>query len=105
MQANHNPQIQAGWELFLNLVVDTESADDLAALCDFLLTPEECESLGLRVSLIRELLDARLTQREISKELGVSIAKITRGSNALKRITPKLRERLLCVLCDSSEKK
>jgi TrpR family trp operon transcriptional repressor len=62
-------------------------------LC-FLFTAEERSSLETRCLIIKALLDQKRTQREISEDLNVSIAKITRGSNELKRISPKLREYL-----------
>ena len=53
----------------------------------------------MRYSIIHELIKQEKTQREIAKELNVSIAKISRGSNELKRIDKKLltylKEKLL----------
>ena len=62
----------------------------LSQLFDLLLTPEEKESLALRCLIIEELLKQKKTQRDIAKDLQVSIAKITRGSNELKRMPDKL---------------
>lgn len=50
-------------------------------LCD-LCTPQELETMTERIHLIRELVKGT-PQREISKKLGISISKITRGSRAL----------------------
>ena len=36
-------------------------------------------------------IEEKMTQRDMSETLGVSIAKITRGSNALKMLDPKLK--------------
>jgi TrpR family trp operon transcriptional repressor len=44
----------------------------------------------MRCLIIRDLLMQEQTQREIAKNLNVSIAKITRGSNELKRIKDPL---------------
>ena len=81
----------------------TNSLDDLIALIlssknkklctqllEFFLTPEEKSDLELRVILIKALLEGKMTQRQIASEYNISIAKITRGSNELKRIDPKL---------------
>ena len=67
---------------------------ELAEFYDLFLTLEEKKDLALRLLLVRALLDEELTQREIAQELGVSIAKITRGSNALKITKKKLKERI-----------
>ena len=49
-----------------------------------LLTPKELEAVGMRWQLVKEI-KAGTTQREISKELGLSLCKITRGSRELKK--------------------
>ena len=49
-----------------------------------LLSPKELESVVERLQIVK-MLHQRIPQREISAQLGVSIAKITRGSKALKR--------------------
>lgn len=59
---------------------------NLMALLDLLLTPEEKHDLGMRYWIIKELRAGKKTQREMARELNVSVAKITRGSNELKRI-------------------
>ncbi len=46
------------------------------------LTPKEIEKLEVRVALI-DLLLRGVPQREISKRLGISFSKITRGSHEL----------------------
>lgn len=57
---------------------------------DLFFTLEEKAILVSRLSIIKELLDRKLSQREISKKLKTSISKITRGSNALKSANKKL---------------
>lgn len=54
----------------------------LRELLKDLLTPQEFEEIATRWQLI-QLLDTGMPQREISKKLGVSISKITRGSREL----------------------
>lgn len=56
-----------------------------------LFTPSELEDLNKRLDLITALIKNEETQREIAKNHEVSIAKITRGSNALKISSPELR--------------
>lgn len=79
-----------GWHCFLNLCLATQDEKMLSDLFDLLLTPEEKSSLETRCLIIKALLEKNKPQRQISQDLNVSIAKITRGSNELKRIPSKL---------------
>ena len=79
------------WKSFLNLCLKAKNTDELANLFDFFFTTEERESFADRYAIIKALLENKETQRELSDSLKVSIAKITRGSNALKRIDPILK--------------
>jgi len=74
-----------GWNQFLDLCLITENRKQLDALFDLFLTAEERSAISLRYLLVAELLKKQKTQREIAEDLNVSIAKITRGSNELKR--------------------
>jgi TrpR family trp operon transcriptional repressor len=56
-------------------------------LFELLLTPEEKKIILNRLAITRDLLVNNNTQRTIAKDLGVSIATITRGSNALKALS------------------
>ena len=80
-----------GWRCFLDWCVGAQDHALLTELFDCLLTPEEKDSIEMRCLIIRALLDKGQTQRQISDALQVSIAKITRGSNQLKRISPALK--------------
>lgn len=80
-----------GWDDFLALCQGADSKEVLDELCGLLFTLEEKEQLALRVELVKELLKGEKTQREISRELNISIAKITRGSNALKTASDQLK--------------
>lgn len=82
-------------EAFVKLLELAELAQKANVLDDFfglIFTPQEYEQLQKRYALIEALVKDELPQREISKQLQVSIAKITRGSNALKLLDPTLRE-------------
>ena len=63
-------------------------------LFDLVLTLEEKKDVADRCLIIKALLEEEKTQRKISADLQVSIAKITRGSNSLKIIGAKLRNYL-----------
>ncbi len=89
---------KTGWNDFLKLCLDSGDAQRLAALFELFFTPEEKQNLALRCLIVKELLKQQRTQREMAKELNVSIAKITRGSNELKRLDNKMRDYLLAHL-------
>ena len=72
-----------GWNCFLELCLSASKKKTLSSLFDLLLTAEERESLATRCLIVKELLAEKKSQRQISKDLQVSIAKITRGSNEL----------------------
>ena len=80
-----------GWRAFLRLCRGAKSEDELDEFFWLLLTPEEREDVKSRYLIVRELVKGRKTQREIARELGVSIAKITRGSNFIKQMSQNLR--------------
>src|SRR5579883_2496140 len=81
-----------GWRGFIEVCAKVDDPKDLKALFDLFFTIEEKEALAARFLIVKALLEGRLTQREIAKEFGVSIAQITRGSNALKIIDSKLKK-------------
>ncbi len=76
---------------FAHLCAAAEQAGLLSEWFAFLFTPAELEAIFARLTLTEALLSPQLTQREMAKELNISIAKITRGSNALKQISPELK--------------
>lgn len=83
-----------GWKGFLELCALIQSPEELKQLFDLFLTIEEKETFAARYLIIKELLDGKLSQREIALKCKVSIAQITRGSNALKIISPELKKRV-----------
>jgi TrpR family trp operon transcriptional repressor len=76
---------------FARLCAAAEQAGLLQEWFAFLFTPAELEAIFARLTLTEALLDLKQTQREMSKTFNISIAKITRGSNALKQISPELK--------------
>ena len=87
--------VNNAWDDFINLCQHTEDKEQLVELFEFLFTLEEKSHLADRIQLIRELLKGEKTQREIAKDSNISIAKITRGANALKIISDGLKEYLV----------
>ena len=83
---------EAGWWGFLELVSKLRSTEELNNFFELFLTLDEQKTLSSRYIIIKALLEGHLTQREIAKIYKVSIAQITRGSNAIKVIGPKLKK-------------
>jgi len=83
-------QRQEGWDSFLKLCLTAKTPEMLSKVLDVLLTAEEKEDIAMRCLIVKGLLAQNKTQREMAKDLKVSIAKITRGSNELKRQDIKL---------------
>lgn len=80
-------------KLLRELIEIIRAADDTDTAEDFLfplLTPRERGRLALRWRLVC-MLRQGLTQREISRLLGVSLCKITRGSRELKHGPPAFK--------------
>lgn len=80
-----------GWHDFIHLCRHAKTDEEYSDMFDLLFTPEEKSDVALRCLILKELLSGKKTQREIAKDLKVSIAKITRGSNELKRIPDKTK--------------
>lgn len=72
------------WCNFINLCMRLENEKQFANLFDLFLTNAEKEDISTRYEIIAELLSGKRTQREMAEKLQISIAKISRGSNALK---------------------
>jgi TrpR family trp operon transcriptional repressor len=79
------------WSLFKHLLTEAMVDKQLDDVLHFILTPEECQALPKRLVLIKCLLEGQDAQRTIAEKTGISIAKITRGSNELKRIDPAFK--------------
>ena len=85
-------------ENFTELALALSKTGDSALIEDFLrclLTPAESADIAARWALVKAL-QANTPQREIAKNLGVSLCKITRGSRELKKPNSAF-QRLLAV--------
>lgn len=78
--------LKKGWRQFIHWCQQAEDEKQLDALFELVLTPEEKNDIATRCLIIKELVKQEDSQRDIAKKLNVSIAKITRGSNELKRM-------------------
>lgn len=83
-----------GYREFLELCQSLKSVEDLEKIFDLFFTHEEKEQLGKRLLIVKALLEGHLSQRKIAETFHVSIAQITRGSNALKLLSDQTKSRL-----------
>ncbi len=83
---------ESNWEKFVEICFRVKDKELLLELFDLLFTHEEKDDFAKRCQIIHALIDGEMTQRQMAQELEVSIAKITRGSNALKQVDPKIIE-------------
>lgn len=84
-----------GWREFVRFCAQEKDRQTLEDFFALFLTYEERVDLAKRILIVQELLRGSLTQRELAEKFGVSISKITRGSNALKIADPKLKNLLI----------
>jgi Trp operon repressor len=76
-------------DIFMKISSDRKT---LKSFLGDILSPGEVEDIHNRLMIIESLIQNK-TQREVSKDLNVSISKVTRGSNVIKYgsgIFPKL---------------
>ncbi len=66
-----------------NLIAKMNTADDICGFLSEMLTESELSVLSKRWRIIN-MLKQGATQREVSKELSVSLCKVTRGAKILK---------------------
>lgn len=67
----------------INLLIGIKNAKLMDEFMEDILTPAEFEEIVTRWQIVKQL-SKGVPQREIAKKLGVSIAKITRGSRELR---------------------
>lgn len=80
-------------EQFLNLITEVEQTEDLDNILDLLLTPKEYQEISNRVEIFKKL-DQGETQRDISNDLDVSVATVTRGSREMQNKPEKVQKLL-----------
>jgi len=81
---------------FNELVLALSRSNDNELIEDFLrslLTDNEVYEVSSRWALVK-LIDSGVTQRQISRDLGLSLCKITRGSKELKKEDSSFRKML-----------
>ena len=95
-----DPRVQQNIEELTRTLART---NDQALIEDFftcLLTPAEKADIASRWALVKAL-DQKVPQREIAKNLGLSLCKITRGSRELKKPDSAFRRILSLAASDA----
>lgn len=84
--STNNPYTSALFEHLLSEATPKQMETVLRAL----LTDSELDEIAKRLQIFKRL-QAGIPQRQIAEELGVGIATVTRGSNALKRLPKTIK--------------
>ena len=82
------------WDDFIELLMGVESLAEMKSFLRLFLASEERKHIIDRYLTMQELIKKEKPQRQISKDLNVSIAKITRCSNSLKEADVRVIQRL-----------
>lgn len=98
-------QKQKAWQNFITLVKQACEEGRLEMVFEVFLTQAEREDLAKRYEIIRSLLTTKKPQRQIAKDLGLSLSKVTRGVNEMKRTPSKVKTFLEDALTDPLPKK
>ncbi len=72
------------WTKVLQMIEKAVDEGNQQTLLSIMLTADEREALVTRAKILDMLLNQQCSQRQISQELGVGIATVTRGNNELK---------------------
>lgn len=82
---------RASLEKLSQIVGRAGNREEVMVLLEGLLTPHELDEAMTRWQLMAKL-EAGVTQRDIAKQLGISLGKIARGSRLLKYGPPEFEE-------------
>ncbi|MDR2160412.1 MAG: trp operon repressor [Treponema sp.] len=77
-------QIKENFSDLAGALARTGSRELIESFLYCLLTPAEVADIAIRWALVKDL-ERGIPQREIAKNLGISLCKITRGSRELKK--------------------
>lgn len=87
-------QLNNSLKKFIKISTLITNEKQLEEFYELFLTCEERKDIAQRLEIVCELLKGENPQREIARKLNTSIAKITRGSNCLKTVSPELKSSL-----------
>lgn len=84
MQDNEKSKKMSGFHEICSVLCEIRDADQMRSFLEEIHTPAECKDLSLRWDLMK-MLASGVPQRQIARELGISLCKITRGAKILKQ--------------------
>lgn len=93
------------WPDVLALLTQAAADKKLDAVLDVLLSPDERHDVLERMRLFSEFLLNDKSQRQMSKDLSISIATITRASHNLKAMPADLKQYLSSVVDQAASRK
>jgi TrpR family trp operon transcriptional repressor len=79
-----DPRVEENLAELAHVIADTGDPDFIKDLLRGLLTQAEIADISARWALVKAL-KRKIPQREIAKDLGISLCKIARGSRELKK--------------------
>jgi len=79
-----DPRVRKNIKELCRVLAETGDSKLLESFFSCLLTPAEMADIAARWALVKALREGS-PQREIAKDLGISLCKITRGSRELKK--------------------
>lgn len=100
MYISRNPE---QWNAFVEILRTAFEQGKEQELLTLLLTTDERDALGLRLQIVKQLLEKNIPQREIQQNLNTSAATITRGSNMIKMMPPDFMQWIQTELNKESE--
>ena len=84
---------KASLQQIFSVLSKSDDPDFIANFFQCLFTPSELKDMATRWLLVQKL-DAGISQRQISRELHISLCRITRGSKELKKDSSAFRQLL-----------
>ncbi|WP_192483577.1 MULTISPECIES: trp operon repressor [Cysteiniphilum] len=87
--------MESNWKNLVKLLQQTNDETEMTKLLDFLFTLEEKNQISNRYALAELMILGEKPQREIAKNLGVSISTVTRCSNALKVLPDEIKQKFI----------
>ncbi|MDR2134284.1 MAG: trp operon repressor [Treponema sp.] len=93
---NNDPRVNENLAELAFALSRTNDAGLVESFLRCLLTPAETADIAARWALVKAL-ERKVPQREIARDLGISLCKITRGSRELKKPNSGF-QRLLAVM-------
>ncbi|MDR3161982.1 MAG: trp operon repressor [Spirochaetaceae bacterium] len=79
-----DPRVPENFDELARLLAAIHDPELMASFLRCLLTPAETADIASRWALVKAL-EKKVPQREIARDLGLSLCKITRGSRELKK--------------------